>query len=100
MARRPPARAKPPSDRRADAWSERPWKVEHVLGDVRQNEIRRDRRDLIQTRLPEFALDVELGGKAETAVGLEADVGSLPRRFRREILRHVCFGAAWLPRVE
>src|SRR5712691_6909366 len=65
--------------------------LKHVLGEVAQDEIGRDRRDLVQARLAELALDVVLLGEAESAVGLQAHVARLPRGFRRELLRHVRF---------
>src|SRR5712691_7578257 len=68
--------------------------AQHVLGEVAQHEVGRDRRDLVQARLAELALDVVLLGEAEAAVGLQAHVARLPRGFRSELLRHVRFGAA------
>src|SRR5438034_403477 len=67
---------------------------EHVLGQVTEDEVGRDRRDLVKARLTELALDVVLLGEAEAAVGLQAHVARLPGRLRRELLRHVGFGAA------
>lgn len=45
---------------------------EHMLGQKAQNEIGRDRRDLIQPGLPELPFDVEFLGEAETAMSLNA----------------------------
>jgi hypothetical protein len=42
--------------------------AEHVLGHVRQDQVGRDRRHLVQPRLAELALDVVFAGKAEAAV--------------------------------
>src|SRR5258708_38309264 len=54
--------------------SERTRQVENVLGDVGQDQVGRDRRDLIQPRLPEFALDVVFAGEAEAAVELQTGI--------------------------
>jgi len=59
--------------------SERSWQTEYVLGDIRKNEVGRDRRDLIQPGLAELALDVVFAGKAVATVGLQADIGRLER---------------------
>ena len=69
-------------------------KIEDVLRNVGQDQIRRDRSDLIQTRFAELAFDVVLGGKAEAAVKLQARVGRFPRSLGGEIFRHVRFRAA------
>src|SRR6188474_1159141 len=45
----------------------RPWQIEHVLGEVGENEVGRDRRHLVEPRLAEFALDIEFLGEAEAA---------------------------------
>src|SRR5436190_23345136 len=71
-----------------------------MFGDVRQDEIRGDRRDLIETRLAKLAFDIVLRGEAEAAMRLETHVGRLPRRLRGEILRHVRLGAARLVSIE
>ena len=75
-------------------------KAEDALGHVGEDEVRRDGRDLIQTRLAELALDVVLGGEAEAAEGLERSVARLPRRVGREELREVRVGGAGLSAVE
>src|SRR5467141_4730872 len=80
----------------AERISIRARKVQHVLGEIAEDEVGRDRRDLVQPRLAELALDVVLLGEAESAVGLQAHVARLPGRLRRELLRHVGFGAAGL----
>ena len=51
---------------------------QHMLGEVRQNEIGRNRRYLIEARLAELAFDIVFFGEPETAMGLHAGVGSLP----------------------
>src|SRR5437868_15456903 len=57
--------------------------AEHMLGDKGQHEVGRDRRDLVQSRLAEFALDVVLLGEAEAAMGLDAGIRRLPGRIGR-----------------
>src|SRR3989475_12558979 len=69
--------------------SKRSRQAQDVLRQVRKDEIGRDRSHQVQARLAEFALDVVLGGEAEAAGGLQADVGRLPGRLRGEVLRHV-----------
>src|SRR4051812_48508218 len=63
--------------------------AEHVLGQVGENQVRRDRRDLIEARLAELALDVVLLGEAEAAMGLDAGIGRLERGVGGEHLGHV-----------
>ena len=46
--------------------------AQYVLADEGQDEIGRDRGHLIEPRLAELALDVELLGEGEAAVGLDA----------------------------
>ena len=43
-----------------------------MLGDIAQDQVGRDRRDLVQAGFPELALDVVFIGKAEAAVELES----------------------------
>ena len=80
--------------------SEGARQAEHVLGQIGQDQVGRDRGDLVEPGLAELALDVVLGGEAEAAVGLQADVGGLPGGLRGEVLRHVRLGAAGLFLVE
>ena len=49
---------------------------EHVLGEIGQDQVGRDRRDLVEPRLAELALDVVFLGEAEAAMGLEADMAA------------------------
>ena len=58
----------------------RPRHAQHVLADVGEDQVGRDRRDLVEPRLAELALDVVLRREAEAPVGLQARVGRLPRR--------------------
>src|SRR3546814_4714461 len=88
-----------PSRALAMATSIRPRQPEHVLGEVGEDEVGRDRRDLIEPRLAELALDVVLLGETEPAMGLQANIGSLPRRIGGQHLRHVALGAAVEPGV-
>src|SRR5262249_3278326 len=75
----------------------RPRQAENMLGEVGQDQIGRDRRGLIEPRLAELALDVELLGKAEAAVGLQAHVGRRPGGIGGKELGHVGFGTALAP---
>src|SRR5258708_35627923 len=52
--------------------------AQHVLGEVRQDEIGRDRRHLVEPGLAELAFDVVFFRKAKTAMGLHAGVRSFP----------------------
>src|SRR5579864_4695954 len=83
-----------------DHFSIGPRHPEHVLADVGQHEVVVDRRDAIEPRLAELALDVELDGEAVAAVGIQAGVGGVPGGLRGQQLGHVGFGAAALGGVE
>src|SRR4029079_2832707 len=50
----------------------RPRQAENVFGQIRQDQVGRDRRGLVKSRFSELALDVELLGEAEATVGLQA----------------------------
>src|SRR5688572_5339137 len=69
---------------------------QHVLGDVAEDQVGRDRSDLVQPRLAELALDVVFAREAEAAVHLQAHVGRLPARLGGQVLGHVGLGAAGL----
>src|SRR5688572_2547543 len=69
--------------------SERPWQPKDMLGDIAQNEVRGDRRDLVQAGLAEFALDIVVASKPKTAMELDACVCRLPRGLGSKIFRHV-----------
>src|ERR687889_415906 len=69
--------------------SVRTRQAEHVLGDVRIDHVGRDRRDLLGPRLANFAFDVVFVREAKPAVELQAGIGGLPARLRRQVLRHV-----------
>src|SRR5215475_3474651 len=58
--------------------------AKNMLGEVAQDEVGRDRRYLIEPGLAELALDVELLGETEAAMGLHADIGRLPSSVSRE----------------
>jgi hypothetical protein len=49
-----------------------------MLAEMRQDQVGRYRRHLVEPGFAELALDVVFGGEAEAAVGLQADVGGLP----------------------
>src|SRR5215213_2475714 len=80
--------------------SEGPRKAEDVLGYVREDEVSRDRSDLVETCLAELALYIVLGVEAVAAEGLNGGVGRLPRGVRGQELPQVRLGAARLPPVE
>src|SRR5215203_1284426 len=80
--------------------SEGPGEAEDVLGYVREDEVSRDRGDLVETRLAELALYVVLGVEAVAAEGLKGGVGRLPRGVSGQELGQVRLGAARLPAVE
>src|SRR3984893_1995850 len=71
--------------------------AEHGRGQERQDQVGRDRRDLVEPRFAELALDVVFFGEAEPAMGLHAGVGRFPGRVRRQHLGHVGLGAAIEP---
>src|SRR3989442_3233441 len=71
-----------------------------VLADVGEHEVVVDRRGLVEATLAELALDVVLLGETVPAVAVDARVGRLPRRLRREVLGHVGLGPARLCSVE
>ena len=62
----------------ARTFSERPRQAQHVLGEVGENQIGRNRRNLIQPGFAEFTLDIVFAGKAIAAVKLQADIGRFP----------------------
>src|SRR4030095_4815506 len=68
---------------------ERTRHAQHMLADVRQDQIRGNGRDLVQPCFPQLPLDVILRGKPKAAKRLKADIGRLPARICREQLRHV-----------
>ena len=62
------------------ASSERARQTEQMFRDIREDQVGRDRRHLIEPGLAEFAFDFVVDGEAETAMGLQADIGRLPGR--------------------
>src|SRR5215207_10497220 len=62
--------------------SEGPRQVEDVLGDVGEDQVRGDRGDLVESRLPELALDIVLGVEAVSPKGLHRHVRRLPTSVR------------------
>ena len=52
--------------------------AEHMLGQIAQDEIGRDRRHLVKPGFAEFAFDVVFLGETEAAVGLHAGLGRGP----------------------
>src|SRR5215203_5099087 len=80
--------------------SEGSREAEDVFGDVREDEVRGDRGDLVQTRLAELALHVVLGIETVAAEGLQGRVGRLPGGVGGQKLRQVRLGAARFSPVE
>src|SRR5262249_61902041 len=78
----------------------RPRQSQDMLRDVRENQVGRDRRNLVQAGLPELALDIVIFGKAEPTVRLQSGVGGLPRGISGQKLGHVGLGTAWVMRIE
>src|SRR5262252_7592662 len=73
--------------------------MQNVLRYIAEHEVGGDRRDLVQARLAELALDVVLLGEAKAAMSLQAGIARLPRCLGGELLRHVGLGPAGLARV-
>ena len=72
----------------------------HVLGHIRQNQVRRDRRDLIEACLAELSLDVMYShAKPNPPWNCRQALAASHDASRRE-QRHVRLGAAGLARVE
>src|SRR6058998_2367172 len=77
-----------------------PWgsvalgQAQHVLGQVVENHLLRDRRDLVEPHLAPEPLDVEFLRVAVAAVGLQRDVARLEAGLGRHQLGRVRFGAA------
>src|SRR5688500_590172 len=80
--------------------SKRSRHAQHVLADVRQDQVRGYRRHLVEPRLAELPLDIEFSREAESTVRLQADVRRFPRCVGGKQLRQVRLGAAGLLRVE
>src|ERR1043166_3759467 len=76
--------------------SVRARQAEHMLGQIGKDQVGRDRRHLVEPGLAELALDIELLGKAETPMGLDAGFGRSPACLRRQHLGHVGFRATVL----
>src|SRR5881396_1706182 len=69
--------------------SVRPRQAEGVVRDVREDEIVRDRGDLVQPRLPHLPFDVHVPCHPIAAVDVHRHVGRAPRALRREVFRDV-----------
>ena len=61
-----------------------------------QDQVRADRRNLVQPRFAELALDVIFLRETEAAMRLDALIGRIPARFRCQQLGHVRLGTARL----
>ena len=51
--------------------------AEHVLGQIGENEVGRDRRNLVKARLAKLALDIVFLGEAKAPMRLDAGIGRL-----------------------
>ena len=71
-----------------------------MLRHIRQNQVRRNRRHLIQPRLAELALNIVFLGETEAAMGLDAGLGGGPGAVGGQHFRYVGFLASMLPGVE
>src|SRR5947199_6735610 len=69
--------------------SVRPRQAESVVRDVREDEIVRDRGDLVQPRLPHLPLDMHVPRHPIPAVDVHRHVRGAPGAFRREVFRNV-----------
>jgi hypothetical protein len=56
-----------------------------MLGDIPEDQIGRDWRNLIQSCFSKLALDIIFAGKAEAAVKLQAGIRRRPGRVGRQI---------------
>src|SRR5438093_2625226 len=75
-------------------------KAQHVLRQVVEDHLLRDRRDLVEPHLAPEPLDVELLRVAVAAVRLQRDVAGLEARLGGHQLGGVRLGAAWPAVVE
>ena len=71
-----------------------------MLRQIGEHLVRGNGRHLVEPCFAELAFDIIGLGKAETAVGLEADIGRLPGRICSEHLRHIGFWPASTARFE
>src|SRR5438094_7564310 len=69
--------------------SVRPRQAEGVVRDVREDELVRDRGDLVQPRLPHLPLDMHVPRHPIAAVDVHRHVRGAPGAFRREVFRDV-----------
>src|SRR5947207_5073839 len=73
--------------------------AEHALGDVAEDELRRDRRDAPEERLAQIALDVVLRGVAVAAVSHHRLLAGIEAGLACQIFRTIRLRAAALARV-
>src|SRR5579871_3019894 len=74
--------------------------AEHMLADIGEDEVGRDRRDLKQARLAPFALDIVFACETKAAMGLHACLTRMPGGIRGEELCHIGVRPARLACVE
>src|SRR5580693_3697848 len=80
--------------------SVRPGQAQHVLSEIAEDHLLRNRRDAHQPGLPPVALDVVLARVAEAAVHLHGDVGSLEAGLGRQELGQIRLLTAGQARVD
>src|SRR5438105_13013106 len=73
--------------------------AEHALGDVAEDELRRDRRDAAEERLAQVTLDVVLGSVAIAAVGHHRLLAGIEAGLACQIFRTIRLRAAALAAV-
>ena len=71
-----------------------------MLGNITEDQVGGDRRDLVKPGFAEFAFDVIFLSEPEPAVGLQSHVGGCPGRIRGQQLRHIGFRTAGLSLIE
>src|SRR5262249_43567350 len=76
------------------------WHAEHMLAEIGEDEIGRDRGDLRQAAFAPFALDAEFARHREAAERLHAGFGGMPGRLGGEQLGGVRLLAAGCPGIE
>src|SRR5262249_33465884 len=83
-----------PSSGSMAVFSIRARHAEHMFGNERQNQVGRNRRDLVEPRLAELALDIIFLGKRKATMGLHTGVRGFPGGVGSQHLGHVGLSAA------
>src|ERR1051326_8103420 len=74
--------------------------TKNVLCDETQDQIRRNRSNLVEPRFTKLSFDIVFLCEAESAIGLYRDVRRFPGSICRQQLGHIRFGAARLSIIE